>query len=463
LKVIDYFRISSKLLYPIYESKINLYFRALIKPMSKRNDNNMSSGKPLRIAVIGAGVRGTGLARKISSSEFAAVIVAVAEPDDEKRMSFAIEFNIPGNNIFSGWEDLSHQLDDCDAAIIATLDNQHTGPAIACLNRGWHLLIEKPLAESFKDCLLIDKAKQEADKIVAVCHTLRFMFGYRKVKQLLEAGTIGQLIHIEHFEAIGNARFVHNYVRGRWAREKNNTFLLLHKCCHDIDYINWLIKEPCLRVSSFGSLKYFTPLNAPAGSTYRCIDKCAVKDTCPYFAVTIYVDGALEEWPAKDICKVHTIEAHIDAINNGPYGICAWRANNDVIDHQVVMMEFEGGTTATCTLSGYSATNGRRIRLQGSHGELLFDEAAGYISIKKFAEKESEIIEISSPDSYHPEDKEIVNNWLSSILLSTSVSVDTKEALRTHAVVFASELSRNEKRVVEMTEYDVTAKNSGIN
>jgi predicted dehydrogenase len=412
----------------------------------------MSSDTPLRIAVIGAGVRGTGLARKLSSSEFTAVVVAVAEPDDEKRNSFATEFNLPETKIFTGWEDLSNQLVDCDAAIIATLDNQHTEPALACLQRGWHLLIEKPLSDSYEKCLLIDKARTKADKVVAVCHTLRFMDGYRRVKQIFEAGTIGQLIHIEHFEAIGNMRFVHNYVRGRWAREKNNTFLLLHKCCHDIDYINWLIKEPCKRVSSFGSLKYFTPLNAPAGSTYRCIDNCTVKDTCPYSAVTIYIDGPLEEWPAKDICKLHTHEAHFDAIKNGLYGICAWQANNDVVDHQVVMMEFEGGTTATCTLSGYSATNGRRIRLQGSYGELLFDEAAGFISIKKFSEKESEIIEIPAPDSYHPEDKDILNNWISSIVCSTSVTVDTKEALRTHAVVFSSELSRKENRIVEISE-----------
>jgi predicted dehydrogenase len=288
--------------------------------------------------------------------------------------------------------------------------------------------------------------------VVAVCHTLRFMDGFRKVKQILDSGTIGQLIHIEHMEAIGHFRFVHNYVRSRWAQEKNNTFLLLHKCCHDIDYINWLIKEPCLRVSSFGSLKYFTRLNAPAGSTNRCVDNCSVIDTCPYSAARIYVDGPLEEWPAKEICKEHTREAHMEAIKNGPYGICAWRANNDVVDHQIVMMEFEGGATATCTLSGYSATNGRRIRLQGTLGEMLYEESLSRISIKRFSDNEGEFIEVPSPDSYHPEDKDILDDWISSIVFSTPVVVDTKEALRTHAVVFASELSRKENRVVEMKE-----------
>ena len=182
----------------------------------------------------------------------------------------------------------------CDAAVIATLDNQHAGPAVACLNRNWHILLEKPLADSFQDCRLIVKTQEERKKVVAVCHTLRFMDGFRKVKNLISGGAIGDLVHVDHMEAIGHLRFAHNYVRGRWAREKENTFLLLHKCSHDIDYINWLFSEPCVKVSSFGSLKYFTSANAPAGSTHRCTDGCVIRETCTYSAPAIYVNSPLE-------------------------------------------------------------------------------------------------------------------------------------------------------------------------
>jgi predicted dehydrogenase len=414
--------------------------------------NNISH-IPLRIAVIGAGVRGTALSRKISSSEFSARIVAVAEPDDEKRRSFAQEFNLPNSAIFNSWESLTASLNDCDAAIVATLDNQHTLPVIECINRGWHVLVEKPLADSIKDCILINKARIEKKRVVAVCHTLRFMAVFLKVKELLESGTIGQLVHIDHMEGIGNFRFVHNYVRGRWAREKNNAFLLLHKCSHDIDYLNWLINEPCLKVSSFGSLKYFTGANAPSGSTYRCTDNCKVEATCPYSALQIYVEGLLEKWPANDISRIHTREAHMEAIQSGPYGICAWHSNNDVVDHQVVMMEFKGGSTATCTMTGYSATNGRRTRLQGTLGEILYDEVLGSISVKKFSEKEEENIRIPEQNSYHPEDQDILNNWISAILFSTPVVVDPSEALRTLTVVFASEISRIENKIVEIPDF----------
>jgi predicted dehydrogenase len=411
-----------------------------------------SSDNLLRVAVIGAGVRGTNLARKLISSGFHVLITAVAEPDDEKRKSFAAEFGLTGEALYTGWEELIKKHTGCDAAIIATLDNQHAGPAVGCLNLGWHILLEKPLADTLEDCKLIVKTQRERNKIVAVCHTLRFMEGYLRVKQILSDGAIGTLIHVEHMEAIGNMRFAHNYVRGRWASVKNNTFLLLHKCSHDIDYINWLFTERCLRVSSFGSLKYFTAVNAPQGSTKRCTDGCPLTDTCPYSALRIYVNASLDEWPAREVSSIRTTEGHLNAVKNGPFGLCVWHADNDVVDHQVVMMEFEGGATATCTLTGYSASNGRRIRLQGTLGEMLFDEAVGTISVKRFADGKDEIIKINAPGTYHPEDQTIVNEWLSSIMNSTAVTVDASEALRTHAVVFAAEISRTENRRIEMSE-----------
>jgi predicted dehydrogenase len=278
------------------------------------------------------------------------------------------------------------------------------------------------------------------------------MEGYRKLKELLSAGIIGGLIHVEHMEAISNIRFAHNYVRGRWAQEKLNTFLLLHKCSHDIDFINWLFNEKCSSVSSFGSLKYFNRTNAPKGSTKRCTDGCSLESSCPYSALKIYVNGSLDEWPARDIDAPHNKESHLEAIKTGPYGICVWHGENDVVDHQTVMMEFEGGATATCTLSGFSATNGRRVRLQGTRGEILFDEASGTISVTEFYGNKNEIINITPPASYHPEDQDIVNEWISSVQSDSEVTVDAAEALRTHAVVFAAERSRIEKRTVNMNE-----------
>ena len=407
----------------------------------------------IKIAVIGAGVRGTNLARKVRTSGLPAVISAVAEPDDNKRNSFLKEFGLDEQLTFRTWEELISSKIHCDAVIIATLDNQHAGPALASLEAGWHILIEKPLSDKFSDCLKIVRTQKQKNKVIAVCHTLRFMEGYRKVKDVAGSGEIGEIIHIEHMEAISNVRFAHNYVRNRWSQEKLNTFLLLHKCSHDIDFIAWLLHDECKKVSSFGSLKYFTPVNAPAGSTKKCTDGCLLVDNCQYNAIRLYVDGPLEEWPARDVCRIHTREAHMEALLTGPFGNCVWKGGNDVVDHQVVMMEFERGATATCTLTGFSASNGRRVRVQGTKGELLFDEANSLIYITEFQNSRKTTLNISKPESYHPEDQNIVNEWLLSVINNSAVTVDAGEALRTHAIVFAAEKSRDESQTIMMKDF----------
>ena len=415
---------------------------------------NGKTNKAVRVAVIAAGIRGNHLARQLASCRQAARVVAVAEPDDERRHRFAQMYGLADGAQFVSWKTLCASDMDFDAAIIATLDNQHANPVLACLRRGCHVLVEKPLADTLQGCRLIEEAQRQCGRVVSVCHTLRFMDSFRHVKQIVANGALGHLIHVDHMEAIDHLRFTHNYVRGRWAQEKNNTFLLLHKCVHDVDFVAWLIGKPCVRVSSFGSLSHFNPAHAPEGSGRHCLDGCTIQATCPYSAVRLYVDGDVSG-RIQDLGGTNTRASRLEAVRQGPFGACVWHANNDVVDHQVVSMEFECGTTATCTLSGYSATNGRRTRLQGTKGELLFDEAADTITVSTFDGAEAESIPVARPESYHPEDLEIVANWLSAIQEPAArVAVDAREAMRTHAIVFAAEQSRKEGRTVELSEME---------
>jgi predicted dehydrogenase len=403
--------------------------------------------KPITLAVIGAGTRGTALARKAAA--LGARIGAVAEPDAGRREGFAAEFQVP--RAYAAWEQLVQDGPPCQAAILATLDNQHTGPALACLERGWHLLLEKPMADTLEDCTAIASAQERTGAVLAVCHTLRHLPVYTTMKQWVDEGRIGRPVHLEHMEAIGHVRYAHNYVRGRWGREAANTFLLLHKCCHDLDLIAWLLGSPCRQVASFGSLQFFRPEHAPAGSAPRCL-ACGLAERCVHSALRLYVEGDLEGWPARDVCSEHTREAHLEAIRTGPYGACAWRAGNDVVDHQTVLMAFEGGATATCAMTGYSATNGRRTRLQGTEGELFHDEASGWMTLQRFDGAEPLRFACPPSQAYHPEDEAIVGDWLRAIddPGNALVAVDAQEALRTHAIVFAAERSRREGRTVAL-------------
>ncbi len=415
----------------------------------------MKKTELIRVCLIGAGQRGTQLARQLNSFSGKAKLVAVAEPREEVRYALSKEFSLPAEYCFEDWEEMINSEIPCDAAIIATLDNQHTAPVLACLKQGWDILLEKPVADSFADVQRIELAGKKSGRIISVCQTLRYKPNFRKVKELVKSGQIGDVVGLEHLEGIGNIRFTHNYVRGKWGRVEDNTFLLLHKSSHDLDFISWIIDKPCVKVSSYGGLKYFKPENAPERASLRCTDDCPVEDTCIYSALKLYVHTNRGVWPANTVSKDHSLQSHLDAIKTGPFGKCVWRSGNNVVDHQVVAMEFEGNVTAVFTMSGFTSFIGRQTRIHGTKGDLFFDEAKQEILVAKFGSGK-EMKYTFDPDPHtHPEDREIVQNWIEAVLDQDSlkVAVDVKEARKSHAIVFAAEKSRLEGKTVYIHEF----------
>jgi predicted dehydrogenase len=184
---------------------------------------------------------------------------------------------------------------------------------------------------------------------------------------------MGKVVNIDHFEPVGYWHMAHSFVRGNWRNEQQSTFMLLAKCCHDTDMLRWLINKPCKKVSSFGSLMHFKPENAPEGSTLRCTDGCKVEASCPYSALKVYMDMKKQGWPVTVITSDLSEAGRMKALKEGPYGKCVYHTDNNVVDHQVVNLEFEGGVTATLTMSGFSPQQGmgmRQTRVMGTHGYL---------------------------------------------------------------------------------------------
>jgi len=289
---------------------------------------------------------------------------------------------------------------------------------------------------------------------VAVAHSLRYHRGFRRVKELIDGGAIGEVVTVDQLEQIAYFHFAHSYVRGNWGNLGRATPLLLAKSCHDIDYVAWLVGKPCLRASSFGSLVHFTPANAPAGSTARCMDGCAAEASCAYAARRQYVEGDRTAWPASVITTDHSAEAHLAAIATGPYGRCVYQADNDVVDHQVAILEFEGGITATLTVTAFTQGQGRRVRVHGTRGELSFDERT--ITIRTYLDGAVTTIDAGEePGPHGGGDARVVATWLEALRRRDPELVPTgvEESLRTHAIGFAAEAGRLEGRVVEVEPF----------
>lgn len=408
----------------------------------------------ITVAVLGAGGRGEGFGQIIKRSEHLAKVVAAAEPREEYRGIFAEAHSLPQEAVFTTWQEFTARPKMCVAVIIATMDREHIGPAVACLEKGYHVFLEKPMATTLEDCRKIEEAQRKSGAIMAICHSMRYHKSFTTLKEIIDSGRIGRVVTIDQLEPVTFWHQAHSFVRGNWGNEGRSSFMLMSKSCHDIDYIALLVGKPCLRVSSFGALTYFKRENAPQGSTERCTDGCEVEPTCPYSAIKQYVQAKdLTVWPANVVNSVHTRQAHLAAIQTGPYGRCVWRCDNDVVDHQVVAMEFEGDVTATFTMTAFSAGGGRKIRVHGTAGEILFEESE--IAVKTFADNNVETVAIGRETGGHGGgDERAIRSWLRAIHRNdpSLVLTDASESLRTHAIVFAAEKSRREKRIVELKE-----------
>ena len=233
---------------------------------------------------------------------------------------------------------------------------------------------------------------------MVVCHVLRYAPFFEQIFEAIARGDVGEVMCIQALENVGYWHQAHSFVRGNWRREEESTFMLLAKCCHDLDYLVWLTGQRCARVSSFGSLRHFRPECAPEGAAARCTAGCRAKADCPYDAEKIYLTnektGILHgntDWPCNILAQEPTEEKIRAAIETGPYGRCVYACDNDVVDSQIVNMEMENGVLCQLMMTAFCEHGGRTIRVLGTHGCIEGDMESNILRIRPFGKPETTI------------------------------------------------------------------------
>ncbi|MCF6270839.1 MAG: Gfo/Idh/MocA family oxidoreductase [Melioribacteraceae bacterium] len=404
--------------------------------------------KPLTAVIIGGGNRGTAYAMYCDLFPKELKIIGIAEPIDFKRERFVKKYNIPKENVWTTWEHAMQKAKFADIMIITTMDNMHYEPTMAAINLGYDILLEKPVAQNIKEVEDIANLAAEKNCIVAVCHVLRYHRMYKKVKEIIDSGVLGEITNIQHSELIGRMHYQHSYVRGRWRNSKESNPMLLSKSCHDLDIIYWWLGKKSKRVSSFGSLTYFREENAPANSGERCTN-CTIEKECPYSAFKMYQGKFAEQdydfMQHLDIPNF-TQESLLHAFETGDFGRCVWRCDNDVIDHQVVNMEFEDKVTSSFTL-GIAENGGRFFKIQGTLGD-LYNYRPAFIGIAEFKNDKKTVIDVKKiprlKGGHGGSDLGLMQDFLQAVyqqdetLIVTPISV----SVASHEIGFKAEESR---------------------
>src|SRR5689334_2418314 len=405
---------------------------------------------PVSIVVLGAGNRGTGYARWALRHPDRARVVAVAEPREVRRARFAAEHGIPAADAVADWEDLAARPRFADAVLICTQDRMHEGPAATFAAAGYHILLEKPMAPDEAGCRRIVAAVEKAGVMLAVGHVLRYTPYTRMVKEIVDSGQLGDIMSVQHLEPVGFWHQAHSFVRGNWRRADLATTMLLAKSCHDLDWLGYILGRAPYRVSSFGSLTHFTAASRPPGAADRCV-ACSVEPDCPYSAPRLYrglLDRGARGWPLSVVIGDFSAGALDEALTNGPYGRCVYACDNDVVDHQVVALEFPGATTATFTMTAFTQAGHRRTQVFGTRAELTGDGET--IRVYDFLTRAERTVTpaavggMNAGEGHAGGDAGLMDAFIAAVATGdrTLISSGPRESLASHLAVFAAERAR---------------------
>ncbi len=266
---------------------------------------------PLKLACIGCGSRAQTYTSLAAKQPERFEVVAGADPvaarvEKVRQISGRADFRG-----FASAEELLAAGKIADVMIVATQDNDHYRHCTGALRAGYNVLLEKPISTRAEQALEIEQLARQANRRVMVCFVLRFAAFYRKVKEIIQSGALGEITGIQANEGVMPWHHAHSFVRGHWSVVAKSSPMIISKCCHDTDIVHWLVGR-----------------------------RCRAQDTST---------DEIVAW-----------------LQTSPWGRCVYRCDNDAVDRQVLAMEFDGGVTGTFTMTAFE--NGRHIEVYGTRG-----------------------------------------------------------------------------------------------
>ena len=370
-----------------------------------------------KIGLIGAGDMGRAVARMVNDASDEVAVSAVFDPSAqaivESRKLFGDEFVAAGNI-----EEILEN-DSIEWVMVASMNKQHAEQTIAAFEAGKHVFCQKPLALTVDECLAMRAAWQKSGKQFVIGFNLRYSPHYRAIKAVIESGVIGEIVSFEFNETLD---FNHGgFILGDWRRFRENAGShLLEKACHDIDLANWIVGARASRVASFGGLNFFKPENEPA----------------------------LER---------------VGKTRSGRQGYILWRdgqhenpftSEKDIVDNQVVIMEYENQVRATLHLNSNAAIPERRMYICGTKGTLRADLYQGELEVREIGfGKTSRIEKTLDADMHGGGDAVLADELTRTIRFGEPASTTLEDGLQAAVTCFAIDEAMDTGSVVDCSPY----------
>ena len=247
-----------------------------------------------------------------------------------------------------------------DTVIVTTDDRDHDHYICAALRAGCDVITEKPLTI---DAIRLQRILDTLAETDATC---RVTFNYRyspprvQIKELLAAGTIGEVTSVD-FEWLLDTHHGADYFR-RWHRRKENSGgLLVHKATHHFDLVNWWLDSTPERVLASGARHHYTPEHAATlgleQPAERCLE-CADAPRCPFH---------LDLRARKELAAIYLAHEKHDGYWRDR---CVFSPEIDIEDTAGVLVEYANGARLTYSLEACMPYEGYRVAFNGTLGRI---------------------------------------------------------------------------------------------
>ncbi|MHC4872318.1 MAG: Gfo/Idh/MocA family protein [Planctomycetota bacterium] len=402
----------------------------------------------VKVGIIGTGQRATafarGLTHELVTKEDKAEITALCDIDEKRLNYFAEKNDLQNVKLTSSIEEfLAGDL--VDAVIITVPDRHHREVAEKCFAAGKHCMLEKPMALTVEDCKAIIRAKEAAGKVLQVGFVLRSTPFYKRIKEIVDSGILGQIMSIRANEFLRVGHSI-SYMR-RWHRKKENSgSFLLAKCSHDMDILSWVAGSKAKAVAAFGDNNYFLPSKQPA--THCSV--CPEADTCPY------------KFGRQDDGFVVLNEEEKANLSKYDIDLCVYNDDKDVVDNQVAIIEFENNIRAEFSLQCFFPYPSQRsISINGSNGYLVGTCDENKIEVHNALTREKTVHDISYQASagggHGGGDIPFILEYIDAIINETEPVADLRAGLASTVLAISIDEAMLQRKVVEIpaSEYEV--------
>lgn len=307
-----------------------------------------------------------------------------------------------------------------DWVFIGSPNNQHPPQVLAAVEKGLNIFCEKPLAPIYEDLVRLHEALKDYPNHFFFGLVLRYSPFYQKLKEVMESGRVGEVLSFEFNEVLGPSHG--GYIMGNWRRNSAVAGThILEKCCHDIDIANWLMGTLPSRVASMGGQRFYTPENGEKGG------------------VTNH-EGQLYK----------LYRSWEDPLREDPF-----TADKDIVDHQVVLLEYQNGVKASFHTNLHCAIPERRFFISGSDGAVRGDVIQGIIEVKGVADTEIEVIDLDYGKGGHGGGDQYMSRLLGELVSGkgTAPAAGIAEAVRASVPCYGIDEALDNGTVVDLKRY----------